>query len=347
MKVIQYGCGKMAKYTMRYVLGNNWEIVGAVDINPNVIGKDIGSVIGCEDKGVKITSVEDADKLFSEVKADVCIVTTMSLLSDCKDALLLCAKHGVNAITTCEEAFYSMNSNPKLTLEIDELAKANNCTITGSGYQDAFWGNLISTLAGTTQIITKIKGSSSYNVEDYGIALAKAHGAGFTSEQFDKEIAANDRISEEERNKIINSGNYTPSYMWNVNGWLCDKLHLDVVSQTQECVPQYSENDIHSTTLGMDIKVGTATGMSAVVTTTTKQGVILETQCIGKVYGENDCDRNDWTIEGEPNTNLVITRPSTVELTCAAIVNRIPDVINAPSGFVPTSRMGEMKYLVK
>lgn len=347
MKVIQYGCGKMAKYTMRYVLENNWEIVGAVDINPNVIGKDIGSIIGCEDKGVKITSVNDAEELFSEVNADVCIVTTMSLLSDCKDALLLCAKHGVNAITTCEEAFYPMNSNPKLTLEIDELAKANNCTITGSGYQDAFWGNLISTLAGTTQKITKIKGSSSYNVEDYGIALAKAHGAGFTSEQFDKEIASNDRISEEERKKIIDSGNYTPSYMWNVNGWLCDKLHLDVVSQTQECVPQYSDTDIHSTTLGMDIKAGNATGMSAVVTTTTKQGVILETQCIGKVYGANDCDKNDWTIEGEPNTNLVITRPSTVELTCAAIVNRIPDVINAPSGFVPTSRMGEMKYLVK
>lgn len=347
MKVIQYGCGKMAKYTMRYVLENNWEIVGAVDINPDIIGKDIGNVIGCEDKGVKIVSVEDASKLFSEVKADICIVTTMSLLSDCKDALLLCAKYGVNAITTCEEAFYPMNSNPKLTLEIDELAKANNCTITGSGYQDAFWGNLISTLAGTTQKITKIKGSSSYNVEDYGIALAKAHGAGLSDEEFDKEIAKNDRISEEERNEIINSGNYTPSYMWNVNGWLCDKLHLDVVSQTQKCVPQYSDTDIHSTTLGMDIKAGYATGMSAVVTTTTKQGIILETQCIGKVYGENDCDKNDWTIEGEPNTNLVITRPSTVELTCAAIVNRIPDVINAPSGFVPTSRMGEMKYLVK
>lgn len=347
MKVIQYGCGKMAKYIMRYVLENNWEIVGAVDINPDIIGKDIGSVIGCEDLGVKITSDADASKLFSEVKADVCIVTTMSLLSDCKRALLLCAEHGVNAITTCEEAFYPMNSNPKLTLEIDALAKANNCTITGSGYQDAFWGNLISTLAGTTQKITKIKGSSSYNVEDYGIALAKAHGAGLSNEEFDKEIAANDRISEEERMEIINSGNYTPSYMWNVNGWLCDKLHLDVVSQTQECVAQYSNGDIHSTTLGMNIKAGYATGMSAVVTTTTKQGITLKTQCIGKVYGENDCDKNDWTIEGEPNTNLVITRPSTVELTCAAIVNRIPDVVNAPSGFVPTSRMGEMKYLVK
>lgn len=347
MKIIQYGCGKMSKYTMRYALENGWEIVGAIDINPEVIGKDIGTVIGCDDIGVKIKSASEAEALFTEVKADACIITTMSLLSDCKDALLLCAKHGVNAITTCEEAFYPMNSNPNLTLEIDKLAKENNCTITGSGYQDAFWGNLISTLAGTTQRITKIKGSSSYNVEDYGIALAKAHGAGLTPEEFDRDVASVDRMSDEKRREIIDSGEYTPSYMWNVNGWLCDKLHLDVVSQTQKCVPQYSDEDIHSTTLGMDIKKGVATGMSAVVTTTTKQGIVLETECIGKVYGKGDYDKNDWTIEGEPNTNLVITRPATVELTCSAIVNRIPDLIKAEAGFIPTSRMGEMKYLNK
>ncbi len=347
MKIIQYGCGKMAKYTMRYVIENGWEIVGAVDINPDIIGKDICEVIGCDNVGVKITSVDNAEELFSKVKADACIITTMSLLEDCKDALLLCAKHGVNAITTCEEAFYPMNSNPNLTLEIDKLAKENGCTITGSGYQDAFWGNLISTLAGTTQKITKIKGSSSYNVEDYGIALAKAHGAGLTTNEFDKEIASIDRMSDEERQKLINSGKYTPSYMWNVNGWLCDKLHLDVVSQTQKCVPMYSKQDIHSATLGMEIKAGTATGMSAIVTTKTKQGIVLETECIGKVYDSNDYDRNDWTVEGEPNTNLVITRPATVELTCSAIVNRIPDIIKAESGFVPTSKMGELKYINK
>lgn len=139
------------------------------------------------------------------------------LINDVKDALLLCAKLGINAITTCEEAFYPQNSNPSITNKIDELAKQNGCTITGSGYQDIYWGQLISSIAGSTHKITKIKGSSSYNVEDYGIALAKAHGAGLTLDEFEKEVASADNISEEERNKLINNCEFMPSYMWNVN----------------------------------------------------------------------------------------------------------------------------------
>ena len=345
VKVVQYGCGKMSVYTMRYVMENGGKIVGAIDINEQIIGKDISSVIGCDELGIKITSAVDAEKLLKEVKPDICIITTMSLMKDLKDALLLCAKLGINAITTCEEAFYPFNSSPVLTNEIDKLCKENNCTITGSGYQDAFWGNLISTLAGTTHKITKIKGSSSYNVEDYGIALAKAHGAGLTLDEFDNQIASVDNISEEERNELINNGEFLPSYMWNVNGWLCDKLGLTVIKQIQKCVPTTHNEDIDSSTLNMTVKKGMATGMSAIVTTTTEEGITLETECIGKVYSKDDCDKNDWTIYGEPNTNLVITRPSTVELTCAAIVNRIPDVISSKPGFIPTSQMGELKYL--
>lgn len=344
VRVVQYGCGKMSIYTMKYAIEQGMEIVGAIDINPNIIGKDIGEIIGIEPQNVKVTSVDDAENLLKELKPDICIITTMSLMNDVKDSLLLCAKLGINAITTCEEAFYPMNSSPKLTKEIDELAKQNNCTITGSGYQDAFWGNLITTLAGATHNITKIKGASSYNVEDYGIALAEAHGAGLTLEEFEEKIASVDKISDDERQKIIESGNYQPSYMWNVNGWLCDKLGLTVTNQTQKCVPQTYKEDIESSTLNMTVKAGMATGMSAVVTTTTKEGITIETECIGKVYGPDEFDSNNWTVYGNPETNLVIDKPNTVELTCATIVNRIPDVIKSESGFVPTSRMGELKY---
>ena len=347
IKVVQYGVGKMSLYTMRYVYEKGAEIVGAIDVNPNVIGKDIGEILGTENKGVKVTSAENAREMLQEVKPDIAIVTTMSLIKDLENPLMLCAELGINAITTCEEAFYPENSNPELTKRIDELAKKNNCTITGSGYQDIYWGQLISSIAGSTQKITKIKGSSSYNVEEYGIALAKAHCAGLTLEDFDKEVASVDRISDEERQKIIESGEYLPSYMWNVNGWLCEKLGLTVKSQRQKCVPQTYKEDLYSSTLGMTVKAGDATGMSAVVTTETEEGITIESECIGKVYSKDDFDKNEWTIIGEPETTLVINKPATVELTCASIVNRIPDVINSKPGYVPTEEMGELNYRAK
>lgn len=347
VRVAQYGAGKMSIYTMRYVYEKGGEIVAAIDINPNVIGKDIGEVMGTENKGVKVETVENAEKVLKETHPDIVIVTTMSLIKDVENALTLCAKLGINAITTCEEAFFPVNSNPQITNKLDEMAKKTNCTITGSGYQDIYWGQLISSIAGSTHKITKIKGSSSYNVEDYGIALAQAHGSGLSLEEFDEQVAALDRISDEERNEMINKGEYLPSYMWNVNGWLCAKLGLTVKSQTQKTVPQTYDKDIKSDTLGMVVKAGTATGMSAVVTTETEEGITLETQCIGKVYSEEDFDKNEWTIEGEPNTTLIINRPSTVELTCASVVNRIPDVINSKAGYVPTEEMGELNYRIK
>ena len=259
VRVVQYGTGKMSVYTMRYVYEKGGEIVGAIDVNPEVVGKDIGEIIGCEEKKIKVVDVASAEKMLLETKPDVVIVTTMSLIKDVEEALMLCAKLGINAITTCEEAFYPENSNPGITEKIDKLAKENNCTITGTGYQDIYWGELISAIGGSTHKITKIKGSSSYNVEDYGIALAKAHGAGLTLEKFDKEVASLDRISDEERQKIIDEGEYQPSYMWNVNGWLCKKLGLTVESQTQKCVPQIAKKDMFSKTLDMTIKEGMAT----------------------------------------------------------------------------------------
>jgi len=347
IKVVQYGAGKMSVYTMRYVYEKGGEIVGAIDLNPNVIGKDIGEIMGTENKGVKVVSIEEAENMMKQTKPDIAIVTTMSLISEVEDALMLCAKLGINAITTCEEAFYPMNSNPGVTKRLDEMAKQTGCTITGSGYQDIYWGQLISSIAGSTQTIKKIKGSSSYNVEDYGIALAKAHGAGLTLDEFDKQVASVDRISNEERQAMIEKGEYLPSYMWNVNGWLCDKLGLTVKSQTQKTVPQTYKEDIYSETLGMNVKAGDATGMSAVVTTETEEGITIESECIGKVYSKEDFDKNEWTIIGEPETTLVINRPATVELTCASVVNRIPDVINSKSGYVPTEEMGELNYRIK
>ncbi len=342
--MVQYGCGKMSKYTMRYALEKGVKLVGAFDIDEKKIGQDAGLLHGDKKYNVKVQNANDFETFLQSHEVDVAIVTTTSLVGELDEVLTICARNGVNAITTCEEAFYPQNSNPKVFKKIDKLAVENGATICGSGYQDVFWGNLISVLAGATHKITKIVGKSSYNVEDYGIALAKVHGAGLTKKKFQEEIAAADNISEAERKKIIAKGEFAPSYMWNVNGWLASKLGLHVTKQVQECLPQIAKNDLNSETLGMVIPKGRCAGMSAVVTTETKEGITIQSECIGKVYDSDEFDCNDWKIIGEPDTQVTINRPSTVELTCASVINRIPEVLCAPAGFFTTDMMPENYY---
>lgn len=347
IKVVQIGCGKMSKYIMRYIEELGGLIVGAVDINEELIGKDIGDIMETKAKNIKVNDLSRLDTILKETKPDIAVIATLSFLNDIEENIRTCIINDVNVITTSEECFYPKNSNPTLYHELDVLAKSHNVTITGCGYQDIFWGNLISNIAASTHNITKIKGSSSYNVEDYGIALAKAHGAGLSITEFNETIAKADNMSEEEREELINNREFYPSYMWNTVGWLADKLNLTPTKITSKCIPTTCNEDIHSETLKMDIPSNNATGMSAVATLETKEGITIEAECIGKVYSKDDFDKNEWTIFGEPNTTMTINKPNTVELTCADIANRIPDVIASTPGFIPTSELREPKYKLK
>ena len=79
VRVVQFGTGKMAVYTMRYVEEKGGEIVGAIDVNPDVIGKDIGQVMKTENKGVTVTALENAEEMLKQVKPDIAIVTTRAI----------------------------------------------------------------------------------------------------------------------------------------------------------------------------------------------------------------------------------------------------------------------------
>ncbi len=347
IKAVQYGCGKMGKYLIRYMLEKGVDVIGAFDMNPKVVGMDIGDYIGKDKLGIAIRDAKEAEQFFLSEKPDVCVVATMSELKDIQGAFRIAAKCGVNAIATCEEALYPWNSNPKLCAELDELAKENGVTLAGSGYPDMFWGVLIDVLAGSIHKIEKIKGVSSYNVEDYGIALAKGHGAGLSKEEFEKQIGAYNNLSYEEQKKLVESGEYVPSYMWNQNGWLCERMGLTIVDQVQKCVPTSADKDLYSETLGMTIKAGDPTGMSAIVTTKTKEGITIETECIGNVYSPDEFDRNDWTFIGEPDMTINVDRPATVELTCANLIGRIPALIKSKPGYVTTDKMPNNVYILK
>lgn len=138
IKVIIYGCGVMGRNVAEALCDKkSFEIVGAIDINPGLLGKDLGDILDTPRK-LGVTVESDADALFSRVNAHAVVLTTTSHLKSVLPQITQCAKAGLNVVSTCEELSYPWKRNPELAQNIDAVAKEYGVTVVGTGINPGY-----------------------------------------------------------------------------------------------------------------------------------------------------------------------------------------------------------------
>jgi 4-hydroxy-tetrahydrodipicolinate reductase len=328
IRAVVYGVGAMNSIATRMMLEKGVDIVGALARSPEKVGRDLGEVAGL---GLQtgVTIEDDPDRVLSTRQADIAVIAVASYMSDMYEHLRRCAEHGVNAVTIAEEALYPWNTAPMATAELDRLARSTGVTLTGTGHQDVYWVNIVSMLLGTAHKIESVTGRASWNVDDYGPEVVKDQRVDTTVEDFEQWLKEADR---------------PPSFGRNTLGALVEDLGLTVEAQETTTRPEIAQQPVESKSLGVTVEPGRVIGFTDVDTVRSHQGIALTFEMTGRLYLEGEADVNDWTVTGEPNLRLTNPAVPTMMSTCCQMVNRIPDVINAPPGFITIDKLPMLRY---
>ena len=112
------------------------QVVGAVDVSPELVGRDVADVVAGIGEGVPIVgSIAELGEL--EV-VGCAIVTTSSALERCFETFRYLLDRRFNVISSCEELAYPWLRHPVLAQELHERAMKSYRRILGTGINPGF-----------------------------------------------------------------------------------------------------------------------------------------------------------------------------------------------------------------
>jgi 2,4-diaminopentanoate dehydrogenase len=126
IRAVCYGLGPIGIGIARLALGRaGLEIVGAVDIDPQKVGRDLGELTGGAAAGVLVRS--DAAATLAETRPDVVLHATGSSLARVLPQLHEAIAAGANVVSTCEELSFPWSAQPQLAADLDTAAPSGCC----------------------------------------------------------------------------------------------------------------------------------------------------------------------------------------------------------------------------
>ena len=302
IRVVQYGCGPIGCSVAKLASQRrNIEIVGAIDIDKNKVGKDLGEVIGL-DKRLGVAISDNTAAVLSRTRPDVVLHTTSSWLKKVYEQLIELIKANVNVVSTAEELSYPWWKEPKLAAEIDKLAKEHKVTVLATGINPGFlmdtWPLLMTAVC---QEVKRIKVARIQDASIRRLPFQKKIGAGCTPAEFQKLVDAGTlrHVGLTESIAMIAAG----------LGWELDDIR-------DEIEPILAKSEVRSQYL--TVKPGQAAGVKQ-VGRGLKKGQELITLDFQAYLGAKE-SYDAVYITGTPNMEVVIKGGTHGDIATAAIV---------------------------
>lgn len=327
IKVIQYGLGPIGLQITRYLLERkNCKIVGAIDIDPQKVGKDLGEIAGLKKKlGIKISS--DADKVLLNKQANVVVLTTTSSLKKIKPQIMQIISHGKNIVSTCEELVYPWLTLPKIAKDIDNAAKKKNISVLSTGVNPGFLMDFLPMAAtAVCKDVKKVYVERIQNAKFRRIPFQQKIGAGLTLTQFNKK----------KRDGTLRHVGLTESVHLIASrlGWKLDKTQ-DIIE------PVIAKKNV--STGKIKIEKGNALGVQQ-----TGLGIKNGQEKIKLLFraaiGEKS-PRDRIVLDSVPPIDVTIKNGVNGDVaTCAITINAIPAAINAKPGLRTMADVEPISY---
>lgn len=313
LRVLQFGLGPIGQACARLAHSRpDLELVGALDLDPDRVGRDVGEVLGLGAIGAPVR--DDAAAALAELKPDVVLHTTISFLDRIEDQLLTCIEAGAHVVSSSEELFWPFARNEAFSRRIDEAARQRGVAVVGTGVNPGFVMDLFPVvLSGVCASVDRVDVSRSVDAGRRRGPLQRKVGAGLTEAEFraKEEAGGFGHIGMIESARALAAG----------LGW-----HDAEFSETFG--PHLATTD-HETEFA-SVRSGDVAGIHQTATVTV-DGETRATLTLTMAVGAKDEDR--VSIAGDPPMEVVVEGGTFGDTaTVAAVVNAVPRVAASRPG---------------
>jgi len=189
IKVFHVGLGPIGAGVVKQVAERKgFKIVGAVDIDPAKVGRDLGEVAGVG-RHLKVKVSSDAKKTIKSSKPDVVVLCTSSSIKKVMPQMEMILGLKVPIVSTTEELSYPTTSNMRYARTIHQLAKKAKVAVLGTGVNPGFVMDALPiTLTGVCESVEAVRVDRIQDARIRRLPFQQKIGAGLTREQFQRKV---------------------------------------------------------------------------------------------------------------------------------------------------------------